>query len=75
MAGADDYLLNYTFDLSLDDHLNGRSSSNHQPFNQASCSGENFLDELNETNDQVDNLLEELNEFAQAQKQAERPAE
>ena len=55
-----DYLLNYTFDLSLDDHMRTGSGNNDDYFIKA---GENVLDELNETQDQVDNLLEELNEL------------
>ena len=51
---TNDYLLNYSFDLSLDDHMRVN--------NQLEASGQKF-EELNMTSDQVDNLLDELNEL------------
>ncbi len=58
---SNDYLLNYTFDLSLNDHLSGKRVGDPK-FYQASGSVNDFGD-LDDTVDQVDNLLDELNQF------------
>ena len=59
-----DYLLNYTFDLSLDDHYRGDESKCKYVNNSSGDKNSSlFGDELNETADQMDNLLEELNEL------------
>ena len=50
--------MNYTFDLSLDDHM--QTAGQNRFYDTANSNG---FDELNETNDQVDNLLEELNDM------------
>ena len=56
VQGNTDYLLNYTFDLSLDDHM--RRGDEKKFYG----TGRTF-DDLDETNDQVDNLLTELSEL------------
>lgn len=48
-------MLNYTFDLSLDDHLEGRISN--PDFLRPSKALEFDFENLDDTQDQVDNLL------------------
>lgn len=67
MERSQDYLLNYTFDLSLDEHMQG-SPDNPRGSLQArsnKISLNHITDDLSETKDQFDILVEEFNDFFQ----------
>ena len=59
----DEYCLNYTFDLSLDDHMRAENNQSIDILTGDKHQDDGSNEELNETHNQYDNLLDELNEL------------